>query len=818
MRYKILIIKVLAIIMISLSSVDVFSQSDGFFNNWSDFSSREGDDIITPAMPGHGFDTDQSAPLGSGLLILLGLGAGYLALKKRSSLKKTTAAALVLLSLPAMSQQLEYDWKVVKGDCNNPMTVCAKVVEDGTHMTNAQYEIGVFCGDECRGKNYCNVIGAGNYVAYILVYGKTGDNFTFKVYDHNNQWVIFADCFTNIGFDSSNPVGTLIDPVQVAITKINYIFHGGLTTVLSNYTLSNETAPVKLPLRNCKVIYEGDAEYSDGNTDLKDIVIEENRTVTIGAGSGLSAALTVTNNAGVDGIVIESAAPQPTAKGDYWNEKFSSVGSLVSLSPGVEGTFNMYVDNSATEHDWHFISSPITTQAIYNEMIPNDFTPGKTDDFYLFDETKAMWRNIKTDGFSTGNEFYQLNDNSFDFIPGHGYLASYSAQGTKQFKGVFNQGDVTVNLTKTDLIAEEENKLAGFNLVGNPYPSFLDWENVDGWNRSRIYGYNAEPDESHCVMWIYNEDEGNYSVYVQGGGGISTLHATQYIAPGQAFFVKATQAGSFVMRDAARTNEHAKSGFMKGQDLLVRQDEQDLQDDLIRQDGQDLQDDFRQDEQDLQDGLIRQDEQDLQDVLKIRVENEKLGADEVALAISGNEMKIEKLFGMSETAPAMYFNENKGKYSIIINNDFENSIMLNFKAKQMGKYTIKLNPETAGCVVPTDFESVRDFISDCHSPDEYPISGTRVIATKGSQQYYLGHITVRIDGTITYTGHCNWTFSGTLSALDDRYDFNASNRGQAGETLTKIGRALFGAHGTPFTIHINGTKSFAGSGHCGDKQ
>jgi len=120
-------------------------------------------------------------------------------------------------------------------------------------------------------------------------------------------------------------------------------------------------------------------------------------------------------------------------------------------------------------------------------------------------------------------------------------------------------------------------------------------------------------------------------------------------------------------------------------------------------------------------------------------------------------------------------------------------------------------------LVPTDFEAVRTFVSECRSPGEYPITATRVIATKWAQQYYLGHITVRIEGTLTYHGHCSWTFSGTMDGLEDRYDFNAANRGQAGETLTAIGRALFQAHGTPYTIYFSGGKTFTGSGHCGGR-
>ena len=59
--------------------------SDGFFNDWDNGLDRTGigNEIgfVLPTSHGNGLDTP-SAPLGSGLLILTALGAGY-ALKKK---------------------------------------------------------------------------------------------------------------------------------------------------------------------------------------------------------------------------------------------------------------------------------------------------------------------------------------------------------------------------------------------------------------------------------------------------------------------------------------------------------------------------------------------------------------------------------------------------------------------------------------------------------------------------------------------------------------------------------------------------------------
>ncbi len=61
---------------------------DGFFTNWDDVSNGLdkfddfGNGLRDPGFPGHG-GGDTPAPLGSGLIVLTALGAGYAVAKKR---------------------------------------------------------------------------------------------------------------------------------------------------------------------------------------------------------------------------------------------------------------------------------------------------------------------------------------------------------------------------------------------------------------------------------------------------------------------------------------------------------------------------------------------------------------------------------------------------------------------------------------------------------------------------------------------------------------------------------------------------------------
>lgn len=49
----------------------------------NEMGDRENGGINTPMLPNHGENTNQPAPLGSGMAVLMGLGAAYMVTKKR---------------------------------------------------------------------------------------------------------------------------------------------------------------------------------------------------------------------------------------------------------------------------------------------------------------------------------------------------------------------------------------------------------------------------------------------------------------------------------------------------------------------------------------------------------------------------------------------------------------------------------------------------------------------------------------------------------------------------------------------------------------
>ena len=81
---KKLALTVAVVLAMGLSS---FAQDGGLLNRGVTFDKQEkegGMVKVGPGLPGHGDEGDQNGPLGSGVAVLLGLGAAYLIGKKRN--------------------------------------------------------------------------------------------------------------------------------------------------------------------------------------------------------------------------------------------------------------------------------------------------------------------------------------------------------------------------------------------------------------------------------------------------------------------------------------------------------------------------------------------------------------------------------------------------------------------------------------------------------------------------------------------------------------------------------------------------------------
>ena len=116
------------------------------------------------------------------------------------------------------------------GTYDNPMTLSAVIEFDGEEQINPNLELGVFCGDELRGGAFV-IERKGRYYARPLIYGQSGQFFTFKVYDHTTgierEWSV-GSTFTYGGSTmeymsyNSNGYGNFSQPAVIDFVTPNY--------------------------------------------------------------------------------------------------------------------------------------------------------------------------------------------------------------------------------------------------------------------------------------------------------------------------------------------------------------------------------------------------------------------------------------------------------------------------------------------------------------------------------------------------------------------------------------------------------------------
>lgn len=369
-----------------------------------------------------------------------------------------------------------------------------------------------------------------------------------------------------------------------------------------------------------------------------DLLINSGKLFTLSATKNLSVTGTITNSAGNSGFILNSDA--------------TGTASLIHNTDNVPATVERYVSGSA--EDWHFLSAPVAGQEI-SPVIPTTpswvpsgtYGNGTGYDMYLWHEPTNCW-------------IYKLNDNwntlnpGADFVVGRSYLYSVQEEKpTKEFAGNLNNGSISYGLT---IDGSADATLQGFNLVGNPYPSSIDWKATSGWTRSHLATSGSGND-----MWIWNPLAGNYGVYNSADeSGVGTNSVTQYIAPMQGFFVRAESAGNMGSTNNVRVHD-ATTRWKSAQIIPSR-------------------------------------------ITAVVYSESDNTSDEVRLLFGypENNTGAAKLFSPLVIAPSLYLPEGNTNFSIRYLSDTVSNpnVPLLFKAGSDGDYTINFNFNTS------DFETV----------------------------------------------------------------------------------------------------------------
>jgi hypothetical protein len=149
-----------------------------------------------------------------------------------------------------------------------------------------------------------------------------------------------------------------------------------------------------------------------------------------------------------------------------------------------------------------------------------DATPFAQPSAWIFNNAFVPLTNINT-SVNAGKGMYVFFRGNRDNFTGKTVVPFVPVEDTViDFDGVLNQGDITVSLNHTPNGA--------FNLVGNPYAATIDW---DSGNFTKSNVTNA--------IWIWRASSRSYATYISG---VSQNGGSRYIASGQSFFVRSSDA------------------------------------------------------------------------------------------------------------------------------------------------------------------------------------------------------------------------------------------------------------------------------------
>ena len=244
----------------------------------------------------------------------------------------------------------------------------------------------------------------------------------------------------------------------------------------------------------------------DSNVETKNLILNEGATININAAKSL------------------------TVKGDFSNSSLVTIqsgGSLIA-DGDVTGTGNTSYNLSITDNNWHLISSPVVGEGYDDAWVAvNNIASGAVS---TSNRGIAMYQNGTLDE-TTGPWTYLQNGGSGTFENGIGYSLKRTGTGNYTFTGTFPSEDVSSTITQD---------VSNWNLIGNPYPSYVDVAEFISANTANLGG-------AFQSIYVWNAATSSYDDLTTG-----------YVYPGQAFFVNSNvTSGNVSFTEAMQTHQTA---------------------------------------------------------------------------------------------------------------------------------------------------------------------------------------------------------------------------------------------------------------------
>ncbi len=341
-----------------------------------------------------------------------------------------------------------------------------------------------------------------------------------------------------------------------------------------------------------------------------------------------------------------------------------------SLSDSGIG-FN-YGTTSQVPFSW--AENPCNVTIINNNdqsLYPSDLPNINKVDLYCFYEPEYHWINLKRNS----NSHWHMNAttvpiayaNETTLTPGKGYLVSIDQDQLLQNKGTLNNGDVSITLDYTP--HNEWAGLLGYNLIGNPYQSYLNFSGFASKNMELWAAKGTEP-----TYAVYDAAMGGYIQYKEGTSR-GAKAATGTLNMHQGFIVRTSTAATVTFTNAMRSNDANGATF--------------------------------------------RDEQPAYPLINLTVTDDE-GVNDFAVLELGrdNDEGVEKLRA-NDSKGWLYLHHGNENYGILFRSEVEDYQPLWFEADEAGTYTLSWEPLNAEFESLTLVDNITGRVTDMLATSSY---------------------------------------------------------------------------------------------------
>ena len=184
-----------------------------------------------------------------------------------------------------------------------------------------------------------------------------------------------------------------------------------------------------------------------------------------------------------------------------------------------------YTRNLATDN-WYLVASPVAGETLEDFIANNNFVNGTPPNIglapYVNDGTAWEYQTAATTG---------------SIASGAGYSVKLASAGNLTFTGTLPDTDVDIAISSNT---------NGFNLIGNPYPSYIAGNTSADGTHNLISVNTASLTEA--TIWLWNQATSSYDTF-------NLASSSLFISPAQGFFVSSNGSNTFSFTEAMQSHQ-----------------------------------------------------------------------------------------------------------------------------------------------------------------------------------------------------------------------------------------------------------------------